>query len=183
MMDYRVIISILLVLGIGLGQSTCVDSNSIQNDYAIYVNGSLSKIISLNETCEYGCDTVTNRCNEVNDYGFMIVLGLMFFISVLFWLAWFLKPKNPDEFSVPTMTLSVVFLITGLLSLLGLLLYLSGIVNGYNSTFLAQSILFIGGVADWFGYLVWIFALMIVLFYLIRIVRDRLMKADSGKYE
>jgi len=168
----KILLALVLLLGIGFAgnYTACIDGWSQQENISIYINGSLSRTLSLNTTCDYGCDTDAGKCNEINtDFGLLVVMGMIFFTATMFWIANFMKPKTEEEFSLPSITLSMVFLVVGMFSLLGMLWYIGGLVSGFSDPFFEESSNWIMIFGDVWGWVVWIFLLITVIFYLVKL--------------
>ncbi len=171
----KIMLCIAMLMTIGLAD-VCADSDIIQHSYPVYKNGSLYMTLAVNETCDYGCDTANNRCNIVDSgYGLMATLAIMTFIIVSFWVSHILKRKESEEEDVPKATLSLVFMLLGMTGLLGLFVYVGGLVSGYDSSFLQVGAGMMNSLTNVWAIVLMVFPMIIVVFFLIRLVRDRLL--------
>lgn len=170
----KILVCMAMLMAIGLAD-VCVNSDVIQHSYPVYKNGSLYMTLAVNETCDYGCDTANNRCNMVDSgYGLMTTLAIIAFIAVSFWVSHALKRKETEEEDVPKTTLSLVFMLLGMTGLLGLFVYVGGLVSGYNSGFLQVGSSMMSSLTNIWAIVLAIFPMIIVIFFLIRLVRDKL---------
>jgi len=159
-------LAMLLVVGFG---SVCVNSDDVQNTYPVYKNGSLYTTLAVNETCDYGCDQTLNRCRTVDvGYGALVFGALIFFIVVMFYLAYYFRPKRDEEGEIDlgAIGLSFFWLFVGLLGILGLLFFVSGIGANIVSAFIGSSVEWIKTFTTIYSYMLGAFIVFVALFYI-----------------
>jgi len=150
-------ISFALLSTISLADYSCMNSTTSQFSTTITVSGS-NIPISYNDTCKFGCQTETGKCNpSPYDIGIMdigVMYGL-FAIGVLFFiLSW--KTEN-DAYRV-------YFFFAGLLFLLANMLAMITYINVMNK---ATSL---GYVEDMLWWVLVIYAFSIVILFVLMFV-------------
>lgn len=174
----RKVIALLLLMSIGLSLENytgCVDSSNMQQNFSIVVNGNNTNI-SVTTACQYGCDTDTKKC-KVIDSGYLMatIMVLIFFTAAMFWLSHFFKKKNEgDEYDATKAGLGLLFMVIGMLGLFGLFIYAGSIVTGYDSSFLSNGVSMMNALSNIWGLVIGAFIMMVVIFYLVTVVRDRM---------
>lgn len=179
-MDWKKIF-VILALVIAVGHANGVGFNCI-NTQMFMDNFSLNGIQeNVTGTCDYGCDTVNNRCYTIDaGYAFLASMAIIIFTVLMFWLAHNYKAREEgDEFETTKVGMHLIFLILGMLGLLGLLWYVGGIVTGYTSSFLTGSAQMINGLADVWGIFIGIFILITVIFFMMGVVRNYLIRREK----
>jgi len=184
-MRYNLIIAMALLMSVGFSQNmtSCTDSLNQQQNFSILVNGNNTNI-SVTTACQYGCDQVLNKC-KTSDFTFAgIVAGsILGFIALMFWLSHYFKAKEPENESIPTVTFSTIFLMIGLMSILGLFLYIGSIASGFDDTFIKDSSNFIGSFGSFWGLFMAAFLILLVAFFIIRTLKEGYGKNLGGDSE
>ena len=172
----KIMLAMMLVIGIGLSgnYSTCIDDSNVQQNFSIDVNGNMTNI-SVESSCPYGCDTDRGKCKTFDSgFGIIATLVIIFFTITMFWLSHFFKQKNDEETDVPKAGLGLIFMFLGLLGLFGVLIFAGTMVAGYDSSFLTTSSEWMLALSNIWGLVIGAFVMIIVIFFLMNIVRDRL---------
>ena len=175
-MKNKIWLAMIMICGLGLSSSytACINSVTAQQNFSVLVNGNETNI-SITTDCQYGCDQAIGKCNTIDaGYGMITTISIIVFIVVMFWISHFLKRKETEEEDVPKATMSLVFMLLGMTGLLGLLVYVGGLVTGYDSGFLQVGAGMMSSFSNIWAIVLTVFPMIIVVFYLIRLVRDRL---------
>jgi len=171
------IIAMLLIMCSGMAvenYTTCIDANNAQQNFTINNNGNTTTI-SVIGACKYGCDLTMNKCNEV-DYTYLlaVIIGFIVAIIVSFWLAKHFRSGDKDQ-DFSGISLGFIFLMLGIFLTLGLLLYISGSVTGFNSSFLNSSSDMMLSISNIWGIIIIVLGFFLVLFFLTGFVKNKLM--------
>jgi uncharacterized membrane protein len=175
-MKLKYLVAMLFFWGIGYSAfavgSTCIDSNQIM------VNTTICDADCYNytstSTCDYGCDAVYGRCKTIDSgYGNMVIAGFIFTIIVMLLLFQITRPKEEDEYDIPKVGFSMVFLIIGLIALGNLLLFIGSLGSGITSTFVFNASGMMLSMGDVIQLIIWAFAVMIVIVFIFRIFENR----------
>jgi hypothetical protein len=166
-----IILALLAVTGFSQNYTACIDASNMQQNFSISVNNNMTNV-SITTSCQFGCDMDQGKCNTP-DFGFagLIIVGLLSFTIIMFWLSHYFKPDEDDEYPIPSITFSTIFLLLGLLGILGMFFYLGTVALGYNSSFLNNSTNFIGSMVEFWGIFILVFVIMLVAFFVIRLIR------------
>ena len=175
-MKMKYLVAMLVFLGIGYPVfavgSTCIDSNIVMTNTSICDGECLN--YSSYDTCDYGCDTTYGRCKTIDSgYGSMVIAGFIFTIVVMLVLFQITRPKDEDEYDIPKVGFSMVFLIIGLIALGNLLLFIGSLGSGLTSTFISDSSGMMLSMGDVIQLIVWAFAVVIFVVFIFRIFENR----------
>lgn len=172
----NLIIAMVLLLTTGFAQNytACIDDFNQQQNFTLLVNDNQTNI-SVTTACQYGCDSGTQKCRTLDaGYGLITIIVIMFFIAAMFWISHFLKRKENEDEDVPKATLSLVFMLLGMTGLLGLFVYAGGMVAGFDSHFLEVGAGMMYSLSNIWILVLIVFPVIIMVFFLIRVVRDRM---------
>lgn len=175
-MKIKYLVAMLLILGIGYPLfavgSTCIDSSQVM------INTSICGAECLNytafSTCDYGCDSAYGRCRTIDSgYGGMVIAGFIFTIVVMLVLFQITRPKDEDEYDIPKVGFSMVFLIIGLIALGNLLLFIGSLGSNITSTFVLNASGVMLSMGNVIQMIVWAFAVVVFVVFIFRIFENR----------
>ena len=151
----------------------CFDANVVMHNTSTVTSESSLNTTTF-ESCDYGCDTTYGRCKTIDSgYGGMVIAGFIFTIIVMLLLFQITRPKDEDEYDIPKVGFSMVFLIIGLIALGNLLLFIGSLGSGLTSAFISDSSGMMLSMGDMIQLIVWAFAVMIVIVFIFRIFENR----------
>jgi uncharacterized membrane protein len=153
--------------------SVCITTNKMMTNTSICDDFGCSNYTS-NSICDYGCDSAYGRCRTIDaGYGGMVIAGFIFTIVVMLLLFQITRPKDEDEYDIPKVGFSMVFLIIGLIALGNLLLFIGSLGSNITSTFVLNASGVMLSMGDMIQLIVWAFAVMIVIVFIFRIFENR----------
>jgi len=162
----KILIATLLVLVSGY---SAVGTNCLNNQ-TILDNTSFDGILhNSSYVCDYGCDETLDRCRTVDvGYGAIVLGVLIFFICCMFFLSWYFKPERDEEGEIDlgAIGLSFFWLFVGLLGILGILFFVSGVGANMVSNFIGSSADWIKTFTTIYSYLLFAFLVFFSVFYL-----------------
>lgn len=168
------IMALLLATGFSfVSGDACIDANVVMHNKTVVTDGTP---VNTTEylTCDYGCDDSYGRCRTIDSgYGGMVIAGFIFTIVVMLLLFQITRPKDEDEYDIPKVGFSMVFLVIGLIALGNLLLFIGSLGTNFTSTFIGDASGMMLSLGDVIQLIVWAFAVLIMIVFIFRIFQNR----------
>jgi len=176
-MKGKILFATLLILASGLAGTvgnTCLDNQTIMEN---------SSLLNNTHVCDYGCDVVLNRCNTVDtDFSILVLIVLIFFVGVMFYLANYFKPRREDDepTDLGAIGISFFWLFVGLLGVLGILFFASGVGSPLVSSSIGASVGWIKTFTQIYSYLLGASFVFFAMFYIKALLDNfRLSKGEN----
>jgi len=162
------LLTVFMVLLSSSGYSA-VGTNCLNNQTILDNTSFDGTLHNSSYVCDYGCDQTLNRCRTVDvGYGAIVLGVLIFFVCVMFFLSWYFKPKSGEEGEIDlgAIGLSFFWLFIGLLGILGMLFFVSGVGANMISAFIGSSVEWIKTFTTIYSYLLGVFFVFFFVLYI-----------------